>query len=215
MSYAATVVQGLEACPFCRELFPRGEARECPLCGVRLVAASKLPEPAVALADDETAAPKDPAEEIFPWLHWGHGRGPMIACAMLGLALFAMPWVHMFAPDRRVFSGIELASRAQIAWSVGVAWFTLLPLVLSRRTVRDMLGARLAMAVLAAIPAVTCALLLLRPPRGAEAHGVTIPMRFMWDPAIYGSLALGVFAVIFTLLVFGRPRADVPVRHDA
>ena len=210
MSYAATVVQGLEACPFCRELFPRGEARECPVCGVRLVSASKLPDPSAVDAGDEIA-PKDAAEEVLPWLHLGHARGIMIVCAAVGLALFAMPWVHMFAPDRRSFTGIELAARAQITWSVGVAWFTLLPLVLSRRTVRDMLGARLPMAVLAAIPVVTCSLLLLRPPQGAQAHGITIPMRFTWDPAIYASLALGVIAIAITLARFGRPSGDVPL----
>ena len=204
MSYAVTVVQGLEACPFCREHFPVGEARECPVCGVRLVAATKLAAAPAVDTDDETA-PKEPGDEVLPWLHVGHARGALLACALVGLVLFCLPWVHMFAPDRRVFTGVDIARRTGATWAVAVAWFTMLPLVLSRRTVRDMLGARLALAVLAAIPTLACAALLLHPPAGAQAHGGTIPMRFTWGLALYASLALGVVAAGVTLARFGRP----------
>src|SRR4051812_39510676 len=44
MRYALAVpVQGLVACPFCRELFPVGEAGSCPECGLDLTALSNLP----------------------------------------------------------------------------------------------------------------------------------------------------------------------------
>jgi hypothetical protein len=203
MSYAATVVQGLEACPFCREMFPVGETSECPTCGVHLVAVSKLPAAVDAHEGDRATHEMD---EVLPWTHWGHARGPLLALSALGLLLFFLPWVHTSAPDLRVFTGMDIARRTGVTWSVAAAWFTMVPLVLSRRTVHSMVGARLAVAVLAAVPALSTAALLIRPPQAAQAHGITIPLRFGWDPALFASLLVAVIGVVVGIYAFGRER---------
>jgi hypothetical protein len=208
MGYAATAVRGLEACPFCKEMFPSGETEECPLCGVKVVAANKLPEPST----DDDGVPIDPDETVLPWTYFGLARGPLIVLCALGLAAFCMPWVHTFAPDKHVFTGIDIARRTGVTWSAGVAWFTLLPLILSRRSIRQMRGARLAIAVLAMIPALAAASLLLHPPTGAQAHGVTFSLLYKWDPAIFATVALGLIATALGAARFGGDATDIQVK---
>lgn len=208
MSYAATAVQGLEACPFCREHFPRGEASECPLCGVALIAAAKLP---TAAPTDEDGVPVSPEDEVMPWGYWGRARGPLIVLCVLGLVAFCLPWVHTFTPDRRVFTGIDIARRTGLTWAAGVAWFTLLPVLMSRRTIRTMLGARLVVAMLGAVPAICTLVLLMNPPSSAEARGVTVHLRYTWDPAIYATLVLGLVTAAVGALRFGGRPDDIKV----
>jgi hypothetical protein len=216
MGYAATAVRGLEACPFCREMFPPGEHADCPLCGVGLVPAARLPSQADGDdADDELdgrgrAAPKDPTERILPWAYWGKARGPLLVLTTLGLIAFCLPWVHSFTPERVVYSGIDIARRTGLAWSVGVAWFTLLPLILTRRTIRDMRGARLAVAVLAVIPAIVAATLLLNPPQAGQAHGVVVRLRYAWEPAIYATVVISLVTSLLAALGFGGKIAPAP-----
>ena len=206
LGYAPPRLKGLVSCPFCREMFPKGEARRCPHCDVDLVPPSKL-APSDEADDDLAATTTDegePQEEaVLPWTHLGHGRGALLACAVLGLVAFAMPWVSMTSPEIRQFTGIDLARRAPVAWAAGVAWFTLLPLVLSRRSVRKMLGARLAVAVLSIIPVITAGALLANPPRGVEVRGIVLAFRFTWQAGLYATLALGVASTLVGVLAFG------------
>lgn len=212
MSYAAVLVRGLVACPFCREMFPRGEHRECPTCGVALVAADKLPEKLEGyddeLAEDapnvEKKAAIDPLAERLPWTYWRRGRGVMAALAVLGLAAFALPWVDLYAPDRLALSGIDIARRTGLTWACGVAWFTLLPAVLSRRTIRGMRGARLAAFVLSAIPAICAGSILTHPPASAHVHGMTMMLRYSWAPGVWLTLALGLGASVASYFFGGR-----------
>ena len=53
MRYAFPVAR-LNACPFCRALYPSAEAKQCPECGVKLVAMENLP-PSLDAAADELA----------------------------------------------------------------------------------------------------------------------------------------------------------------
>ena len=62
-----------------------------------------------------------------------------------------------------------------------------------------MRGARVAAAFLSAIPAVSVAILLARPPRGG-----IIPVRFTWDWPIYGMLAVSLMAIAFAVRLGGR-----------
>jgi hypothetical protein len=105
-------------------------------------------------------------------------------------------------PDIVSFSGMQLARRTAWGWGfgAGVGWFVLLPTVLSRRSVMKMRGARVAAGFLAAIPGVTVAVLLARPPHGV--HGV--PLHFTFEPALYATLALSVAAVAVACFFGGR-----------
>jgi hypothetical protein len=194
--YASRVA--LLACPFCREMFQRKEHTACPVCGVSLVPQGTLP-----LSDDarsEDGLPREPEWEPLPPAFLGRSRGALVVLAILGIAAFFLPWVHLTMPDIVSYSGFNLARRLGWAWGGAVAWFVLVPTVLSRRSIMQMRGARVAASFLAAIPGVTAAMLLWRPPHGS--HGV--PLRFTWELGIFATVALSVIAVGFALFFGGR-----------
>src|SRR5205085_9089498 len=92
--YPTMAVADLIACPFCRELFARGEARVCPACGLTLTDISKLPLSHDALAED-FGLPTPPHLETLPWFEVRRGRGFLVAAAVLGFVAFFAPWVNM------------------------------------------------------------------------------------------------------------------------
>jgi hypothetical protein len=226
----------LVACPFCREISAKGEApgeprtgsrgarrpepyadpgadpggdREtCAVCGVALVALRRLPRAARALEgaleEDELVA--EPEWEPLPLHHARRGRGLLVALAVVGLAAFVAPWVHVTMPDVVTYGGVDIARRLGWAWAAAVAWFVLIPIVVSRRSIMQMRGARVAVSFLAAIPGTTAALLLLRPPHGG--HGVPLHFEFAWG--IYATLAVSVVGVAAGI-AFGGRVDDIPV----
>lgn len=198
----------LLACPFCREMFQSTERKTCGVCGVPLVAFEKLPRSAEALGED--GVPHEPAWEPLPFTYLGRSRGALVLLAVLGLAAFFAPWVHMTMPDVVSFSGFDVSRRIGWSWGAGVAWFVLVPTVLTRRSVMKMRGARVAASFLAAVPAVTAAVLLARPPHGT--HGV--PVAFSWAAGLYVTLALSVAAVAFAIFFGGRVD-DIPLRRGS
>jgi hypothetical protein len=204
LRYAGRV--SLLACPFCREMFQEKERQACPVCGVPLVAFEKLPVSDEALSED--GVPRQPEWDPLPATYLRRGRGPLALLAVLGLAAFFTPWVHVTLPDIVSFSGFEIARRLGWAWGAGVAWFVLLPIVLSRRSIMKMRGARVAASFLAAVPGLTAALLLARPPHGA--HGV--PLRFTFEWGLYATLALSLVALGFALFFGGRVDV-IPLRR--
>jgi hypothetical protein len=179
-------------------MFPANEAKTCPVCGVSLLAIDKLPPSSEALDDD--GAPRRPEWEALPVTYLGRGRGALAALAIFGLAAFASPWVHVTMPDIVTHSGLALSRRLGWSWAAAVAWFVLFPIVVSRRSIGQMRGARVAVSFLAAIPGTTAALLLARPPHGA--HGV--PVRFSFEWGLYATLALSVIALAVALFFGGR-----------
>jgi hypothetical protein len=195
LRYAARVP--LLACPFCREMFEKSERGACPVCGVALVAFEKLPPSEDALNED--GAPREPEYEPLPATYFGRGRGPLAVVAALGLVAFALPWVHLTMPDVVDYSGLELSRRLGWVWGAGVAWFVLAPTVLSRRSIMQMRGARVAACFLGAIPGVTAGILLARPP---HAHG--IPVRFAFQAGLYATIGLSLAAFVLGLLFGGR-----------
>ena len=209
MGYALASVSSLKACPFCREMFAEGEASECPLCGVALTSFASLPvsnDPVDAFDEDDEGralGPVDPDERVLPWTHAGDGRGALVALSLAGLVAFMMPWVVMHAPDEIALMGYDLAKRSPPAWAAGVAWFTILPMVLSRRTKRDMRRTRLAAAGLAILPALVIGILLLNPPTSAHMRGITVHLRFTWGPGIFAALGVSVIGALVAALRFG------------
>jgi hypothetical protein len=187
-------------------MFELGESKACPVCGMSLVAFAKLPVSDEALSEDGIA--RQPEWEPLPATYLRRGRGPLALLAVAGLVAFFLPWVHLTMPDIVSYTGFMLARRLGWAWGAGVGWFVLLPTVLSRRSVMKMRGARVAASFLAAVPGVTVAILLARPPHGA--HGV--PLQFTWEPGLYATLALSLAALPFAFF-FGGGLDDIPVRR--
>jgi hypothetical protein len=212
MDYAAGPVASLKACPFCREMFTEAEASECPLCGVALTSLTKLAPSAEAVDADDLdedelrEAALDPDDRRLPITHFGDGRGPLVLLCLVGLAAFALPWVYMHAPDEIALAGHDMAKRSPPAWVGFVSWFTLLPLVLSRRTKRGMRGVRFAAAILAALPALVITILLANPPASAHIRGITVHLRFTWGYGIWLALAVSVLGALIAGLFFGGRR---------
>lgn len=204
LRYAPRVA--LLACPFCREMFEVGESKACPVCGMPLVAFEKLPASDDALSED--GVERQPEWEPLRATYLGRGRGVLALLAVAGLVAFFLPWVHLTMPDIVSFTGFDLSRKLGWAWGAGVGWFVLLPTVLTRRSIMKMRGARVAASFLAAVPGVTVAILLARPPHGA--HGV--PLHFTWEPGLYLTLALSLAALPFALLFGGRVD-DIKVRR--
>ena len=195
---------GLTACPFCREMFEAKEARTCPACGLQLEALSKLPPSYDALLD-EPDEPLPPHMEPLPWTYAGRGRGPLLALAVLGLAAFFAPWVHETAPELRDLSGFGLARRLGWTWAPAVAFFVMIPLVLTRRSIHKMRGARVAVAFLAAVALTTVAMRLLFTP----ASSLLRPVRFTWGYGLYATGAIALLALIAAAF-FGGKVDDLP-----
>src|SRR5690606_35131242 len=97
-------------------------------------------------------------------------------------------------------SGFDLAHQ-RIGWlfAAGVAWVVLVPTVLSRRTILQLRGARVAAGFLSAIPTVAIGVLLARPPRGG-----IVPVRYSWEWPIFAMLAVSLVAVIVSVRLGGR-----------
>jgi hypothetical protein len=187
-------------------MFELGETRACQTCGVALVAFDKLPVSDEALSEDGVV--RQPEWEPLALTYLGRGRGALALLALAGAAVFFVPWVHLTMPDVVSYSGFELSRRLGWAWGAGVAWFVMLPTVLSRRSIMNMRGARVAAAFLSAVPGLTAGLLLARPPHGA--HGV--PVHFTWGWGLFATLALSIAAVAFAVF-FGGGLVDIALRR--
>ncbi|AUX40808.1 hypothetical protein SOCE26_022090 [Sorangium cellulosum] len=194
---------GLRACPFCREMFEASEAQTCPACGLRLEALTKLPPSYEALHEDPDE-PLPPHMEPLPWTYARRGRGLLLALAVLGLAAFFAPWVHETAPELRDLSGFGLARRLGWMWAPAVAFFVMIPLVLTRRSIRRMRGARVAVAFLAAVALTAVAMRLLFAP----ASTLLRPVRFTWGYGLYATGAIALLALIAAAF-FGGKRDDL------
>jgi hypothetical protein len=79
-----------------------------------------------------------------------------------------------------------------------VAWSVLVPTVLSRRTILQLRGARIAAAFLCAISTVTVGLLFSFPP-----HGGRVPVRYTWDWPIYAVFAVSLVGIVLSLRLGG------------
>jgi hypothetical protein len=165
---------------------------------VKLVPADKLPLSDDALSEDGVT--RQPEWDLLPFTYIRRGRGPLLLLAIAGLVAFFLPWVKETVPDIVSFSGFALARRLGWAWGAGVGWFVLLPVVLTRRTIMHMRGARVAVCFLSAVPGVTAALLLTHAPH--PRYG--IPLRFSFETGLFATIACSVVAVALGLFFGGR-----------
>lgn len=182
----------LLACPFCRELTPSGEATHCRDCGVALVPMEKLPPSLDALHEEAARGEYTPPEyKTLPWTYWGRGRGALMALAALGLVAFFAPWVVITSPSDATLSGFALAhTRAGWLWGGAVAWFLLLPLVFTRRSIIQLRGIRVVAATFALMTlGETCMMLLLAPSQSPYVH---TDYHFAWG--LYSSALVSALA---------------------
>ena len=187
-----------------------GSANVCPVCGVALVRLDKLPRRGEPVDEDDDEVPPEPEWEPLPLMYPRRGRAALVVLSVVGLVAFLSPWVSLTLPDEVVYSGFDIARRLGWAWASGVAWFVLLPVVVTRRSIMQMRGARVAASFLAAIPGLTAVLLLARPPHGM--HGV--PLRFTFAWGLHATWAASALAVGFALF-FGGRLDDIRVKRGS
>lgn len=189
-------------------MFEAGEARTCPECGLTLTALSKL-GPSYDAEILDPAEPIPPHMETLPWTFLGRGRGLLLALAILGLASFFAPWVHERAPELRTLSGFDLARKLGWLWASGVAYFVMIPLVLTRRSIDRMRGARLAVVFLAAIALLSAVMRLAIPP---PPTSVLRPVRFSWGIGLYVSGIISLCSLLAAAR-FGGRLDDIPTQE--
>ncbi len=189
----------LDACPFCRELFEKGEASHCPTCGIALAELTKLPPSPTLRHSDEWEEDLGPEHDRLRWNYTGRGRALVVLASLVGIGLFLLPWIDMTLPYTAQLSGWDLARRMGWSWGALVAWLVLAPTVASRRTVAALRGARVAAAFLSAVPFLTAMILLAFPPRSG-----LIPVRIQFDWPIYATLLVSLVAVIGSVKLGGR-----------
>jgi hypothetical protein len=188
------------ACPFCREMFEKAEAKSCPVCGIALEAFESLaPSPHTLAELGEDGVPLSPEHEPLRATYAARGRGALVALGLLGICLFLLPWIRLTLPYIDSFSGFDIAHRIGWPWAAGVAWGVLVPTVASRRTIAQLRGARVAAGFLAAVPGLTAAILIVFPP----PHGI-VPIRFTYAWPIGATLAVSLIAVLFAVRLGGK-----------
>ncbi len=200
----------LLSCPFCRELFAQDEGPKCPDCDLPLVPLHQLPLSLEGQAEAATGQVDPPEDQNLPLHYFRRGRGSLPLVALLGMALFTMPWVSLMRPDEIMLSGFDLAvSNAPWLWGGAVGWFLLIPLVLSRRTLNQMYGIRIICTLFALMTAGETTLMLLRPP--TEHQYFATGLEYCWG--IYASLFVSLIGAFVSVRLGGSmdDLRDLPV----
>jgi hypothetical protein len=205
-----TVVNQILACPFCRELFERAEAEQCPECDLPLSPLHELPPSLDALEEEAVDWERNrPEDELRAVYALGRGRGALLAVAVLSLLSFALaPWVEMTSPHTELRSGYSLA-RGPLGWLWGgaIAWFVSIALVLSRRTIRQMRGVRAILVLFSAMTLAEIVMLMALSPSGQRQ----VYFDYEWAWGLYASLALSAAGVLFAARFGGSmPEREPP-----
>ena len=149
---------------------------------------------------DEPEPARLPEHEPLAWHDFRRGRGALIALAVVGLALFFVPWVEVIRPESVVRSGYDLArGRAGWLWGGASGYLVLLPLTFTRRTVAQLRGVRLVCVLLASLTLCEAAMLMLLPPRG---HAL-MPVAIEWQPGLYVSALVSLLATLVAATLGG------------
>jgi len=203
-------VSALRACPFCRTLYRSDEGTTCAECGVALVPMQQLPLSHDALLEEPPATIL-PEHELRNWLDFSRNRGVLLGLSALGLVAFFLPWVELTRPEDLVLSGFDLArGRAGWLWGGASAYFVLLPLVITRRTIAQLRGIRVAAVLLASLTFFETLLMFALPPRSRGLVPVSLDFRY----GIYLSSSISFIAAVFAARLGGAlpplPSAPTP-----
>ena len=204
----------LLSCPFCRELFAKNEGPKCPNCDIPLVPLHHLPLSPEGQAEAALEQVDPPEDQTLPLLYWRRGRGLVTLLSILGIGLFFAPWVSLMRPDEIKLSGFDLATaNAPFLWGGVVAWFLLVPLVLSRRTLHQLFGVRIICTMFALLTGGETTLMLLRPPAEHSYFATGLEYNF----GIYMSLVVSVLAAVCAARLGGSlsDLRDVPVQLNS
>jgi hypothetical protein len=167
--------------------------------------------PSIDAMHDEAGVPTAPELEAMPLTYVGRGKGALAVLGVAGLVFFFLPWVRLTMPYIAAKSGFDLShERIGWLWACCAAWVVLVPTVLSRRSILQMRGARVAAAFLSAIPGVAIGVLLSKPP-----HGGIVPVRYTWDWPIYATLAVSIVGTIISIFWLGGSMRDIDVRRGS
>lgn len=207
-AFAAPMSAGLTACPFCRQMFDASELTSCPDCGLALKDLTKLP-PSYDAQIEYPEEPIPPHMETLPWTYLGRNRGLLLLLCLAGISAFFAPWIHETAPEIRTLSGYGLAQLRGYFWAPAVAYFVMIPLVITRRSIYKMRGARVAVAFLAGIVITTVAVRFGFTPTGSHLRPVQI--EWAWGLYVTGLVAL---ASLAAAIGFGGRLDDLPTRKE-
>jgi hypothetical protein len=193
-------------CPFCREAF-EGQAH-CPDHDLTLVPWEELPRvESEELAEDDAVSPVD----------LRFGRGELLAGVVLLLVSVVCPLFTVSEGDSsRAFSVLAAATdRHPNLWTVPFVAALVLSITLRRRTIRQMLGARLAILILALGPFASVAYTLWRVSANAAELGaalhrtITVDVDWGVGPVLAGATLLAIGG-----LRLGVQKHERPERHD-
>lgn len=182
-------------------MFAPGESATCPECNLALRPLATLP-PSFDAASLDPLDETPPDEEDLGFFYFERGRGPLIVLALVGMAVFAFaPWLEESAPEIQTLTGLQFARLLPWIWAGGVGWVTLFVLVVTRRSVYQMRGSRLAVALLAAMVLSTVALRIGLPIPASPY----VPRRFSWGWGLYGAGGLALLALFYARRFGGKP----------
>jgi hypothetical protein len=199
---------GLTACPFCRQLFDASELTRCPDCGLALKELAKLPPSYDALIE-YPEEPIPPHMETLPWTYLGRNRGLLLLLALAGLGAFFAPWIRETAPEIQTLSGYGLARIRGYFWAPAVAYFVMIPLVVTRRSIYKMRGARVAVGFLAGIVLTTVVIRFGFTPKSTLLRQVHV--EWGWGLYATGLIAL---AALAAAIGFGGRLDDLPTAQQ-
>jgi len=196
----------LQACPFCRKLFTSDEATACPDCDVALVPMHQLPPSLDALEEDaEQGKLTLPEDQLLPSTYLGRGRGALLVLAVLGLVSFFLPWVELTVPENATYSAFDLARlRAGWLWGGATAWFIMIPLVLTRRTIARMRGVRIVTVMFAAMTLIEVLMLWFLPP---SRSATPLELHFRYGLFLSGAISI---AGMLVAMRFGGSLDNLP-----
>jgi len=191
-------------CPFCRECF-EGEA-VCPDHELTLVSFEKLPR------RGRSTVGLDERVQVYDVRY---GRGFLWGAALLLLFGLALPLVTATLADTTSFSGFEVASRvAPSLWAVPCVSAALVSVLVRRRTLRQMLAARVAVPMLALLGATALGYTFWRIDRGAvqmsERMGEEVAVGL--GPGVWVLGAGLLLALVGGLRLGSTPRGKAPPR---
>jgi hypothetical protein len=201
----------LLSCPFCRELFSEDEGKKCPECGLPLVSLASLPLSLEGRQEAQDRGDLDaPFDQRLPFFFIGRGRALLFLLAGLGLGLFFAPWASLERPEVIDLTGFDLArSGAPWLWGGAVGWFTMIPLLLSRRSVNQLRGIRVIASFFCMATVGEVALMLLNPPN--DHLFFSSGLQYSWG--IYASGAAALLGTSVALRLGGSTAdlRDLPV----
>ncbi len=202
-----TELVSIQACPFCREAFSRENIVKCPHCGLQLVGMDQLiPDQSLLEDDFEDLVPAH--METLPIFYLGRGRALYLLLSVIGMVLFFSPWVYELSPENQTLTGYDLATRLPWIWAFPTAYFVMIPLILSRRSIYKMRGSRVAVGFLSSMALLTVLLRYFLVPASSKFR----PVHIEWAWGLFASGAVAMVSLAAAVW-FGGNLVDLPTNQ--